>query len=171
MTAGKRIARQFAAAAAVAATAVMLGGCGSSRINLDPTEWFSGSGGESRPASGSEGGFTVTRGEVVTDTPRAITASDLVGADGRCEGGSSETASPPRTVSLTMTECELVTVAGTPEQINIGTEGDERRTVLTYSKGDNPGIYTFVSGRLKIIERVPTPPRPTPRRRAPKRRA
>jgi hypothetical protein len=71
-----------------------------------------------------------------------------------------------------MTECEVVASAGVPEQTNIGASaGGERRVVLTYTKGDHPGIYTFVSGRLKIIERLPTATKPQPRRRAPKKKA
>jgi hypothetical protein len=165
------IARRGAAAIALAAVAVTLGACGSSRINLDPTEWFSKSS-DSQPATGAEGGFTVTRGATEAPVQRAVTASDLVGPDGRCEGVSAEPAAAPRGVGLTMTECELVTVAGAPDQVNLGAnEGGERRVVLTYSKGDHPGIYTFVAGRLKIIERLPTPAKPEPRRRAPKKTA
>jgi hypothetical protein len=163
----QRIVRRYAAAAAMAVVALTLGGCGGSRLSFDPTEWFSGSSSEPSGTAGSEGGFTVFRGSAEAPVTRAITAADLVGADGRCEGGSPG-GTAPRAVGLTMTECELVTVAGVPEQVNIGAgEGGGRRAVLTYGKGDHPGIYTFVSGRLKIIERLPTPPKPEPRRRAP----
>lgn len=169
MMARRDFARQYAAAAAV--IAITLGGCGSTRINLDPTDWFSGSGSDSRPVTGEETGFTVTRGGAVGQTLRPVTASDLIGPDGRCESVSAEAGATPRAVGLTMTECELVATAGAPEQVNIGaSETGDRRAVLTYGKGDHPGIYTFVSGRLKIIERVPTPPRPEPRRRAPKKK-
>jgi hypothetical protein len=158
-------ALRVAAAAALAIVAMSLGGC--ARISSDPTEWFAKT--DNTPAtSGAEGGFTVSRGPAVAPTARAVTASDLVGPDGRCEGVS---ATPPETplargIGLTMTECELVSVAGAPEQVNLGASEDgERRAVLTYTKGDNAGIYTFVSGRLKIIERAPTPPKQEPRRR------
>jgi len=164
----QRSACGYAVAAAVAVIAISLGGCGGGSLNLNPTEWFSGSGSSSSSSgsSGADGGFTTFRGSVEAPT-RAVSASDLVGADGRCEGGSSDTA--PRGVGLTMTECELVTLAGTPDQVNIGAdEGGARRTVLNYGKGNNAGIYTFLSGRLKIIERLPTPDKPEPRRRAPK---
>ena len=167
----QRIPRRFAAAAAVAVVAMTLGGCGSGRIGFDPTGWFSSP--DSRPTSGAEGGFTVFRGGAEGPTLRAVTASDLVGPDGRCEGVSAEPASAPpaRGIGLTITECELVSVAGAPEQVNLGaSESGDRRVVLTYTKGDHPGIYTFVSGRLKIIERAPTPARPEPRRRSPKSR-
>jgi hypothetical protein len=150
-----------------AVVAVTLGGCGSARIPLDPAEWFPKSD-DSRAVTGAEGGFTVTRGGSEEPVQRAVTASDLVGSDGRCEGAASQTATAPRGVGLTMTECELVTVAGAPDQINIGSDAGDRRVVLTYTKGDHPGVYTFVGGRLKIIERLPAPPRPEPRRRAPR---
>ena len=168
----ERIARRYAATAVVAVVAMTLGGCGSSRINLDPTEWFSGPSSGSRPVTGTETGFTVFRGSAEAPALRAVTASDLVGPDGGCEGVAAESASAPapRGIGLTMTECELVAIAGAPEQVNLGaSESGDRRAVLTYTKGGHPGIYTFVSGRLKIIERAPTPPRPEPRRRAPKR--
>jgi len=163
----RRARRHAVVVGAAIGAAVALGGCGSGgRFTVDPAEWFGS--GESRGTSGSEGGFTVFRGSAEAPAPRPIEASDLVGADGRCSGGA-----PPegarRGVGLTMTECELVAAAGTPDQVTIGEEGGARRAVLTYGKGDHPGIYTFVSGRLKIIERVPIPERPEPRRRAPPR--
>jgi len=148
--------------------AATLGSCGGASVNLDPSGWFSKSSSDSRPVTGEEGGFTVTQGGVTAATARVVTASDLVGPDGRCEGVSAEPSSSPsaRGIGLAMTECELITVAGTPEQVNLGaSESGERRAVLTYTKGDHSGIYTFVSGRLKIIERLPTPPKPEPRRR------
>lgn len=154
------------AAAVLAAATVALGGCGSGRI-LNPNTWFEGSASDSRPSSGEEGGFTVSRGEAEALVARAVTASDLVGPDGQCAGVSS--APPAGGIALTMTECEMVAVAGVPEQVNLGaSENGGRRAVLTYSKGDNAGIYTFVSGRLKIIERLPTPPKPERRRRRPR---
>lgn len=161
-------ALRFAAPIVLAVVAMMLGGCGSGRVSLDPGNWFSGSASDSRPVTGEETGFTVSRGPAEGASARAVTGSDLVGADGRCEGVSAESpaAAPGRGIGLTMTECELVAVAGAPEQVNIGgSDGGERRAVLTYTKGDNAGIYTFMSGRLKIIERLPTPPKPEPRRR------
>lgn len=159
--------RPCAVATALAVAAFALGGCSSVSLDeLNPTEWFSA---PSTGASAREGGFTVSRG-AAAPTLRATTPSDLVGADGQCQGGSSDAAGPPRGVALTMTECELVAVAGVPEQVNIGAnENGDRRSVLTYTKGDNSGVYTFVSGRLKIIERLPEPPKPERRRREPKR--
>lgn len=174
----KPFARKFA----MAVTAAVLGGCTNGHVGLDPTGWFSTP--DSRPTSGAEGGFTVFEGSAEAPRLRATTAADLVGPDGTCQGAPAEpattaaapgatpaaTAAPvPRGIGLTMTECQLVAVAGAPDQINIGTKGGGRQAVLTYTKGDHPGIYTFVSGRLKVIERLPAPPKPEPRRRRSKK--
>jgi hypothetical protein len=95
-----------------------------------------------------------------------VTPADLVGPNGACSPG--ETPQPERAISLEMTECEVVRLAGAPERVNIrATAANERMVVLTYSKGQRPGIYEFVGGRLKVIERAPEPVRP---QRAPPRR-
>jgi hypothetical protein len=64
-------------------------------------------------------------------------------------------------VALGMTECEVVRRAGRPGNVNIGA-GDRggRKVVLTYLTGPWPGIYTFDSGRLKVVDRAPEPPAP-----------
>jgi hypothetical protein len=154
---------------AAAAVATMLGGCGSNLTldDLNPNQWFQTS---ESTSTGAEGGFTVTRGPSEAATLAPAAAADFVGADGRCQGGSAEPGTAARPVMLTMTECELVAAAGVPEQVNIGADaGGERRAVLTYGPGDHPGIYTFVAGRLKVIERLPAAAKPEPRRRAPKK--
>jgi hypothetical protein len=64
-------------------------------------------------------------------------------------------------VALGMTECQTVQRAGTPGNVNIGSgEKGERNVVLTYLGGPWPGIYRFSDGRLKVVERAPTPPAP-----------
>jgi hypothetical protein len=64
-------------------------------------------------------------------------------------------------IALGMTECQAVRRAGHPSQVNIGTaEGGARKVVLTYVSGPWPGIYTFQSGRLKVIDAAPAPPSP-----------
>lgn len=79
-------------------------------------------------------------------------------------------------VALGMSECDAVRRAGHPGNVAIsaGDKG-ERRVVLTYLTGPWPGIYTFDSGRLKVIDRAPEPPKPAkpaPRKKpAPKRAA
>lgn len=64
-------------------------------------------------------------------------------------------------ISLGMTECQAVRRAGQPTQVNIGAaDGGERKVVLSYLSGPWPGIYTFQSGRLKVIDAAPAPPKP-----------
>jgi hypothetical protein len=59
-------------------------------------------------------------------------------------------------IALGMTECQAVRRAGHPNQVSIGTANQgERKVVLTYLAGPWPGIYTFQSGRLKVIDAVP----------------
>jgi hypothetical protein len=68
---------------------------------------------------------------------------------------------PGRRIALEMSECDLVHAAGYTSQVEISTnERGERSVVLTYLQGEQAGIYRFVSGRLKSIERVAEPPAP-----------
>lgn len=76
-------------------------------------------------------------------------------------------------IALGMTECQAVRRAGQPNHVTIGVGGKgARKVVLTYLSGPWPGVYTFQSGRLKVIDGVPAkgkpakPPRKTPRRPA-----
>jgi hypothetical protein len=112
---------------------------------------------------------------------RPIVAEDLVDAEGRCSGvapsaepGAAPDAIPsiPAGIGLQMTECDVVKRAGTPERVQIGTnEASERTATLTYIRGSRPGIYTFVSGRLKEMDRAPEPaPSAKPSRTKPKPR-
>ena len=58
-----------------------------------------------------------------------------------------------------MSECDLVRAVGYTGQVEISrNERGERSVVLTYLQGEHPGIYRFVSGRLKSIERTPELP-------------
>jgi hypothetical protein len=62
-------------------------------------------------------------------------------------------------VALGMSECDVVRRAGLPGDVSISAgDGGERKVVLTYLTGTWPGIYTFDSGRLKIVDRAPEPP-------------
>jgi hypothetical protein len=74
-------------------------------------------------------------------------------------------------IALGMTECQAVRRAGRPTQVAIGSADGERKTVVTYLSGPWPGIYTFVAGRLKVVDAAPAPPKPTKpqkkKRRAP----
>lgn len=75
-------------------------------------------------------------------------------------------------VALGMTECQVVAHAGQPGQVDIGAdEAGARKVVLTYMSGPWPGIYTFASGRLKVVDRVaqPEPVKPAKKKaRSPK---
>ena len=69
------------------------------------------------------------------------------------------TPQPGRGVALEMSECDLVRAVGYTDQVEISrNERGERSVVLTYLQGERPGIYRFVSGRLKSIERAPELP-------------
>ncbi len=64
-------------------------------------------------------------------------------------------------VALGMSECDVVRRAGPPGNIDIGAgKGGDRKVVLTYLTGTWPGIYTFDSGRLKVVDRAPGQPAP-----------
>ena len=62
-------------------------------------------------------------------------------------------------IGLQMTECEVVSRAGVPDNIEFGAGGTERVVSLTYLGGPRPGIYRFSTGRLYSIERAPEAPR------------
>lgn len=67
----------------------------------------------------------------------------------------------PRGISLAMSECQVVSIAGHTDRVEIGTNARGERTVtLTYLTGDRPGIYHFRAGRLMSMERVAEPPAP-----------
>jgi hypothetical protein len=76
-------------------------------------------------------------------------------------------------VALGMAECQVVRRAGAPSNVAISAaENNERKTVLTYAGGNWPGVYTFVSGRLKVIDALPEAQKPKPvakKKPAPKR--
>ena len=168
MMASCKIVRRCLAATVLGAAVLSLGGCGGGGgASFDPGNFFSGL----KPDTGSGEGFTVFQGAAEAPAVRPATAADLVGPDGRCEGGAAAGASAQR-ISLTMTECEMVAVSGPPDQVNVGA-GDiqDRRTVLTYNKGEHAGIYTFVSGRLKIMDELPGPVKPEPKKRVVKKPA
>ena len=75
----------------------------------------------------------------------------------------------PRGISLAMTECQVVSVAGYTDRVEISAnERGERLVTLTYMSGDRPGIYRFRSGRLVSMERVAEPPQAKKPQRATK---
>ena len=78
-------------------------------------------------------------------------------------------------VALGMSECEVVRRAGLPGNVNIGVGmTGNRRVVLIYLSGPWPGIYTFDSGRLKVVDRVaeqPASPKEPPKTKKAKKAA
>jgi hypothetical protein len=67
----------------------------------------------------------------------------------------------PRGIALDMSECDVVRAVGYPGQVEISTnERGERSVILTYVEGERAGVYRFVAGRLKSMERAPEPPAP-----------
>jgi hypothetical protein len=126
---------------------------------------------------------------------RAVTADDLANADGQCSGADTTLgAAPPesapptagapgapaapgpgaaetRGVGLEMTECQVIRRNGHPDRVEIGADpGGQRATVLTYLQGVRPGIYHFVDGRLKQVERAPEPAAPEKPAKQPRRK-
>lgn len=109
---------------------------------------------------------------------RRVTQADLIGPQGQCAAvapsgaGEAGGAGVPAQggVALQMTECEIVSRIGQPDNMQLGTnERGERTAVLTYMSGLRPGIYRFVGGRLSSIERAPEPAAPA-RKAAPKKK-
>jgi hypothetical protein len=123
---------------------------------------------------------------------RAVTPNDLIGADGSCAGAPGQATAMAATdgnapdtnaealqgqgglpqvsggIALAMTECEVVQRAGVPTQFEIGADGQERVTTITYTQGMWPGLYRFRGGRLASIERVAVPEPVKPKKPAPK---
>jgi hypothetical protein len=64
-------------------------------------------------------------------------------------------------IALGMTECQAVRRAGQPSNVSIASGGNgARKVVLTYLSGPWPGIYTFDSGRLKVVDAAPVQEKP-----------
>jgi hypothetical protein len=152
----------FRIVAALAVTAA-LGGCADSGV-----QWFR------KPLylTGQTAGYTFSDTQVVR-RDRAITANDLVEANGSCpavqaQPGATQGADPTGVpdgaslidegVALGMSECDVVHRAGAPSNIEIGKNPNGDRTaVLTYSSGPRPGVYRFERGRLMEMDRVAEP--------------
>jgi hypothetical protein len=103
---------------------------------------------------------------------RAITANDLIDANGACPnysappappsapagpgaGASSQDNSFGAGVALGMSECDVVARLGQATDVNFGTGlHGSRSLVLTYRAGPRPGAYRFENGRLAAMDRV-----------------
>ena len=90
---------------------------------------------------------------------RPVGEADLVGREGQCAAGIGAASEFQQVgISLQMTECEVVSRAGAPDNVELGVnERGERAVALTFTRGPRPGIYRFGGGRLYSIERGPEP--------------
>ncbi len=149
-------------AVAVAACAVVIGGCsgmpGLGDVKLLP----------------SMSSFVPTNSnafnEAAVNTKRPVSAADLVDAQGLCAGaagqvasaGAGETIQPVgHSVGLDMTECEVVQALGIPQSTQIDTHpGGQRSVTMLFSGVERAGIYRFTRGRLVSIERAAGPASP-----------
>jgi len=164
-------------ALAVLAMAGVLGGCGN--VGWDSGALFR------KPVDvvGRSGGYTYSDlGE--SRLTRPISDADLVDANGGCAaaaapqqaaaGGPAGGPGAPGAdasglgegVGLGMTECEVVSRAGPPNNVQLGRNPNGDRTaVLSYQSGPRPGVYHFERGRLMQMDRVevaPPPPQKKP---------
>jgi hypothetical protein len=91
--------------------------------------------------------------------PTPVSAPAGTGFDGGLQTGGAGAGAAPAVVggiALGMTECQTVRRAGTPSHVAISAgEGGARHVVVTYTSGPWPGIYTFDSGRLKVVDEAP----------------
>jgi hypothetical protein len=149
---------------ALLACAPLVAACsGAADIFSKDADWFSRSG-------------RVFIRSVSIETPpltpdKAVTAEDLVSADGACPGMTAPGAPvdanastpapaggpPPAsggTVALGHTECDVVRGIGAPDSVNLSNNprGD-RVAVVTWTHGARAGIYTFTAGRLSSVEK------------------
>jgi hypothetical protein len=105
-------------------------------------------------------GWLTFSGHVDDLTLPPVTERDLINQAGQCAAPGATDALSQAGISLQMTECEVVTRAGAPDNIEFGNnERTERMVSLTYLGGPRPGIYRFATGRLYAIERAPDSPR------------
>jgi hypothetical protein len=160
--------------------APMIAGCSgasdffSSDLLSKDTEWFS------RPSRLFIKNVSIETPPLTPD--KAVTAEDLVSADGLCPGmsppadanaltdGATAVPAVTGTVALGHTECDVVRGIGSPENVNLSSNSrGSRVAVVTYTRGARAGIYTFTSGRLTSVERVDGPA-PQPKAAKPKKK-
>jgi hypothetical protein len=160
-----RVDRRLLRIAAAAALTAALGACSTdvSLSDLDPSR---------KLATLTRPTWLTYSGHQEDLTLPPVTEADLIGREGQCAAGPGLAASGGG-VSLQMTECEVVSRAGTPDNIEVGVnERGERAVVLTFTRGQRPGIYRFASGRLSSIERGPEPPAaPAKQQKAPAKKS
>jgi hypothetical protein len=159
--------------------AAALCGCANSDMFDQNERWFS----RSLDLTGKTGGYTFAELQE-SSRNRALTANDLVDANGACAPLPAAVAAPEPTaaqgaapipteaaptllgqgIALNMSECDVVYRAGAPSSAQLGkNQNGDRNLVLTYNGGPRPGIYHFDGGRLVDMDRVEVaapPPEP-----------
>jgi hypothetical protein len=175
--------------------AAALCGCASADLFDQNERWFS----RSIDLTGKNGGYTFSELQE-SSRNRALTANDLVDANGACPplpapvaaaGPPAPSAAqgpepiptapeaPPtllgQGIALNMSECDVVYRAGAPSSVQLGkNQNGDRNLVLTYNGGPRPGIYRFEGGRLVDMDRVevaaPAPPPKVVKKKKPAKR-
>ncbi len=132
------------------AMAGTLAGCG----NFDTSgSWFS----KPLDVFGRNTGYTYSQLDE-SRRERPITANDLVDANGGCAAAPDSLGGG---IAIGMSECDVVARVGPPSAVDLGrTPNGDRTATLTYQSGVRPGVYRFVAGRLKEMDRVEVPPPP-----------
>ncbi len=165
-----------------AATALGLSGC--ANVDFENTQaWFS----KRADFFGRSSGYTFSELQDSRQRQKQATANDLVDETGACPVPAATAAppagpgvnpgpNPPATpvsadpaavlgggIALGMTECDVVSRAGRPSNIQIGkAQNGDRLTTLTFNAPPRPGIYRFQSGLLIEMDRVAQPAAPAP---------
>lgn len=159
------------------AAPVALAGCGS-----DVSQpWFA----KPFDIGGRSAGYSFSELSETKKQQRTVTSADLVDANGSCPtapaaaapalapvaggppgppgvpGGDASSLVTDGGIGLGMTECEVVSRAGQPASVQIGsTPGGDRTAALTFSASPRAGIYRFVRGELTEMDAVAVPAPP-----------
>ncbi|MGB7042929.1 MAG: hypothetical protein WBD83_25585 [Xanthobacteraceae bacterium] len=175
------LVRQHRSIVLAAFAAVALAGCSSDIGNGQ--SWFA----KPFDISGRSAGYSFSELSETKKDQRQITPNDLVNANGSCPapvaaaapapaptsgaGGPTSPAAAPGGdasslvvdggVGLGMSECDVVSRAGHPSSVQIGsTPGGDRTAVLTFDSGPRAGIYRFLRGGLMEMDAVAAPAPP-----------
>ena len=111
-------------------------------------------------------------GDAPAAAPGAFSSSQVLNFTAGPQVPGSEAVAPPiadptsppaaparRGVALGMAECDVIRAIGYTDRMEISAnELGQRSVVLTYPRGERPGIYRFVGGQLVAIERAGEPP-------------
>jgi hypothetical protein len=176
-----RLHRSFCAVVLAAMLGCSLAGCG--QISDDPDVWYnktvfenvSGRRSDTSLETSNPGpspnfsapGAAYSAPVATATAPPAVTKagvmeSDLYRSEASCGGatlGGASAGAAATSISLEMTECEVVRRIGSPDKIELTPNpvGD-RLLVMNYARGDRPRLYRFANGRLMGMEAL-TPQR------------